>query len=137
MKKTTKPCNSSHTITTARRTDNIPLICTSAGPIYPVHSQPMLLATEAMPEIRLHFCHFPAVFSSIVNIGYVQGQQHPRGRFTVLDSGEVLTHHHHFFFAKQTQHVHRTRQVYDRFVHPQASSRRLQASACLQFSPKI
>ena len=23
----------------------------------------MLLATEAMPETRLHFCHFPAVFS--------------------------------------------------------------------------
>jgi len=62
MKKTTKPCNSSHTITTARRTDNIPLICTSVGPIHPVHSQPMSLATEALPETRLHFCHFPAVF---------------------------------------------------------------------------
>jgi len=61
MKKTTKPCNSSHTITTALRTDNIPLICTSAGPIHPVHSQPMSLATEAMPETRLNFCHFPAV----------------------------------------------------------------------------
>jgi len=59
--KTTKPCNSPHTITTARRPDNIPLICTSAGPIHPVHSQPMSLATEAMPETRLHFCHFPAV----------------------------------------------------------------------------
>jgi len=50
MKKTTKPCNSPHTITTARRTGNIPLICTGAGPIHPVHSQPMSLATEAMPE---------------------------------------------------------------------------------------
>jgi len=60
-KKTTKPCNSPHTIT-ARRSDNIPLICTGAGPIHPVHSQPMSLATEAMPETRLHFCHFPAVF---------------------------------------------------------------------------
>ena len=65
MKKTTKPCNSSRTITTARQTDNIPLICTSAGPIHPVHSQPMSLATEAMPETRLHFCHFPAVFLSL------------------------------------------------------------------------
>jgi len=62
MKKTTKPCNSPPTITTARLTDNIPLICTGAGPIHPVHSQPMSLATEAMPEMRLHFCHFPAVF---------------------------------------------------------------------------
>ena len=53
--------NSPHTITTARRTDNIPLICTGAGPIHPVHSQPMPLATEALPETRLHFCHFPAV----------------------------------------------------------------------------
>jgi len=61
MKKTTKPCNRSHTITTARQADNIPLICTSAGLIHPVHSQPMSLATEAMPETRLHFCHFPAV----------------------------------------------------------------------------
>ena len=60
--KTTKPCNSPHIITTARRPDNIPLICTGAGPIHPVHSQPMSLATEAMPETRLHFCHFPAVF---------------------------------------------------------------------------
>ena len=50
MKKTTKPCNSSHTITTARRTDNIPLICTSAGPIHPVHSQPMLLAQRPCPK---------------------------------------------------------------------------------------
>ena len=62
MKETTKPCNSPHTITTARRTDNIPLICTGAGPIHPVHSQPMSLATEAMPETRLHFCQFSAVF---------------------------------------------------------------------------
>jgi len=61
MKKTAKPCNSPHTITTVRRTDNIPLICTGAGPIHPVHSQLMSLATEAMPETRLHFCHFPAV----------------------------------------------------------------------------
>jgi len=53
--------NSPHTITTARRTDNIPLICTGAGPIHLVHSQPMSLATEALPETRLHFCHFPAV----------------------------------------------------------------------------
>jgi hypothetical protein len=59
--KTTKPCNSSHTIMTARRPDNIPLISTGAGPIHPVHRQPMSLATEAMPEIGLHFCHFPAV----------------------------------------------------------------------------
>ena len=29
---------------------------------WPVHSQPMSLATEALPETRLHFCHFPAVF---------------------------------------------------------------------------
>ena len=29
--------------------------------IHPVHSQPMSLATEAMPETRLHFCCFPAV----------------------------------------------------------------------------
>jgi len=35
-----------------------PLICTSAGPIHPVHSQPMLLATKAIPEMRLHLCHF-------------------------------------------------------------------------------
>jgi len=55
--------NSQHTITTALRTDNIPLICTGAGLIHPVHSQHMLLATEAMPETRLHFCHFPAVFT--------------------------------------------------------------------------
>jgi len=53
---------SPHTITTARRTDNIPLICTGAGLIHPLHSQPMSLATETMPETRLHFCHFPAVF---------------------------------------------------------------------------
>ena len=66
MKKTTKPCNSSRTITTARRTDNIPLICTSAGPIHPVHSQPMSLTTEAMPEMRLYFCHFPAVLCMYV-----------------------------------------------------------------------
>jgi len=45
--KTTKPCNSPHTMTTARRPDNIPLICTGAGPIHPVHIQPMSLATEA------------------------------------------------------------------------------------------
>jgi len=45
------------------RTCNIPLICTGAGPIHPVHSQPMSLATEALPETRLYFCHFPAVFT--------------------------------------------------------------------------
>jgi len=50
-------CDSPHT--TARRPDNIPVICTGAGLIHPVHSQPMSLATEAMPETRLHFCHFP------------------------------------------------------------------------------
>jgi len=58
--KTTKPCNSPHTITKVRRQDIIPLICTGAGPIHPVHSRAMSLATEAMPETRLHFCHFPA-----------------------------------------------------------------------------
>ena len=51
----------------SQRPDNIPLICTGAGPIHPVHSKPMLLATEAMPEKRLHFCHFPG-FSSVVVI---------------------------------------------------------------------
>jgi len=75
MKKTTKPCNSSHTITTARRTDNIPLICTSAGPIHPVHSQPMLLATKAMPETRLHFCHFPAVLQGIKKLVGARARQ--------------------------------------------------------------
>jgi len=58
--KTTKLCNSPHRITTVRRPDNIPLICTGAGQIHPVHSQPMSLATEAMPQTRLNFCHFPA-----------------------------------------------------------------------------
>jgi len=61
MKKTTRPCNSPQTITTARRTDNIPLICTGAGPIHPVHSQSMSLATGAMPEMRSHFCHVSRV----------------------------------------------------------------------------
>jgi len=70
MKKTTKPYNNSHTITKARRTDHIPLICTSAGPIHPVHRQPMLLATEAMPETRLHCCHFPAVLPTAQTFGY-------------------------------------------------------------------
>jgi len=70
--KKTKPCNSPHTIMTAWRPDNIPLICTGAGPIHPVHSQPMSLATEAMPETRLHFCHFPAVL--VYGIGKLKGQ---------------------------------------------------------------
>jgi len=63
--KMTKPCNSPHKITKVRRPNNIPLICTGAGPIHPVHSQPMSLATEAMPETRLHFCHFPAVLNFV------------------------------------------------------------------------
>ena len=42
----------------------IQLICAGVGPIHPVYSQPMSLATEAMPQTRLHFCHFPAVFFS-------------------------------------------------------------------------
>ena len=63
MKKTTKPCNSSHTITTARRTDNIPLICTSAGPIYPVHSQPMSLATRPCPKRGYISAIFPPLFT--------------------------------------------------------------------------
>jgi len=66
--KTTNPCNSPHIMTKAQRPDNIPLICTGVGPIHPVHSQPMSLATEAMPETRLHFCHFPAVFHTYIYI---------------------------------------------------------------------
>jgi len=62
--------NIPHTITTARRTDNIPLICTGAGPIHPVHSPPMSLATEALPETRFYFCHFPAVFHTYTHILY-------------------------------------------------------------------
>ena len=76
--KTTKPCNRPHTITTARRPHNlnIPLIYTGAGPIHPVHSQPMSLVTEAMPETRLHFCHFPAVLQrcrkfSVMRLGTI------------------------------------------------------------------
>jgi len=30
------------------------LICTGVGPIHPVHSQPMSLATEAMLQNRIH-----------------------------------------------------------------------------------
>jgi len=60
--KTTKHCNSPHTITTARRTDNIPLICTGAGPIHPVHSQPMSLATDAMPKRDYISAIFPPFF---------------------------------------------------------------------------
>jgi len=56
--KTTKPCNSPHTITTAQRPDNIPLIYTGAGLIHPVHSQPMSLATEAMPRNEVTFLQF-------------------------------------------------------------------------------
>ena len=50
--------NNPHTITTARRIDNIPLICTGAGLIHPVHSQPTLLATEAMPRNEVTFLPF-------------------------------------------------------------------------------
>ena len=50
MKKTTKPCNSPHTITKARRTDNIPLICTGAGPIHPVHSPPCRWPQRPCPK---------------------------------------------------------------------------------------
>jgi len=52
--KTTKPCNSPHTITIERRPDNIPLICTGAGPIHPVHSQHMSLATKAIDGSKSH-----------------------------------------------------------------------------------
>ena len=60
--KTTKPCNSPHIITTARRPDNIPLICTGAGPIHPVHSQPISLVTEAIGYIS---AIFPPFFKEI------------------------------------------------------------------------
>jgi len=42
--------------------------------IQPVHSQPMSLPTEALPETRLHFCHFPAdvsVSESMLELGSV------------------------------------------------------------------
>jgi len=66
--KTTKPCNSPHTITTAGRPDNIPLICTGAGPIHPVHSQPMSLATEAMPQNEVTFLPLSRRFLTFENI---------------------------------------------------------------------
>jgi len=61
-KKTTKPRNSPDTITTARRPDNIPLICTGAGPIHSVHSKPMSLATEAIAQNEITFLPFLQVF---------------------------------------------------------------------------
>jgi len=63
--KTTNPCNSPHTITIARRPDNIPLICTGAGQIHPVHSQPMSLATKAMPRNEVIFLPFSRVCHSV------------------------------------------------------------------------
>ena len=60
--KTTKPCNRPYTITTARCPDNILLNCTGAGPIHPVHSQPMSLATEAMPRNEVTFLPFSRRF---------------------------------------------------------------------------
>jgi len=54
--------NSPHTNTTAQRTDNIPLICTGVGLIHPVHSQPMSLATEAMPRNEVTFLPFSRGF---------------------------------------------------------------------------
>ena len=66
-KKTTKPCNSPHTITTARRPYSIPIICTGAGQIHPVHSQPMSLATEAIPQNEVTFLQFSRVTSLLAN----------------------------------------------------------------------
>jgi len=51
-------------ITTARRPDNIPLIFTGAGPIHPVHSQPMSLATKAMPRNEVTFLPFSRVLAT-------------------------------------------------------------------------
>jgi len=64
-----------------------PLICTGAGPIHPVHGQPMSLATKAIPETRLHFRHFRGLFKSV--------------SFAQLQTGKVqwsrgLTTLHHF-----------------------------------------
>ena len=85
--------NSPHTITTARRTDNIQLICTGAGPIHPVHSQPMSLATETLPETRLHFCHFPAVLPKISWISFSRGSGPPlRNKELILHGHKVCTY---------------------------------------------
>jgi len=43
-----------------------PLICTSAGPIHPVHGQPMLLATKAIPRNEVTFSPFSRAFSIVL-----------------------------------------------------------------------
>jgi len=56
--KTTKLCNSPQTTITVWRKDNIPLICTGAGPIQSVHSQPISSATGAIPRNEVTFLPF-------------------------------------------------------------------------------
>ena len=66
-----KPCNSPHTITTARRTDN--MICTGAGPMRPVHSQPMLVARDEVTFLPFsrRFWHMIKRISIFTNIYHV------------------------------------------------------------------
>jgi len=77
MKKWPNPATAHHTITTARRPDNIPLICTGAGPIHPAHGPPKLRATEAMLRNRFHiFATFPPFFPSVWTCAFTWFQTH-------------------------------------------------------------
>ena len=63
--KTTKPCSSpSHNHDSAAPRQH-PLIWTAAGPIHPVHGQPMSLATKAIPRNEVTFSPFLRAFYSV------------------------------------------------------------------------